>query len=98
MKHHVHLDQRNYFSSRTLRLCSHFADTCRSEIIFVADRLRVHTALMLSPTQIETKELSKAISVFISQGKRGSGKSKIYPVEVLNLFAVILVILDIVNI
>ena len=38
----------------SFRTCSHFADTCVSETIFVANRLRVQIAIMLSATQIGT--------------------------------------------
>ena len=33
-----------------LKPCSHFASRCHSETIFVADRFRVHTVVMLSVT------------------------------------------------
>ena len=50
------------------RPCSHFANRCRSEMSFAADRLRVHTALMLSVTQIGAIPLcSKKWSLAISE-------------------------------
>ena len=52
--------------------CSHVADRWRPETIFVADRRRVHTALMLSVTQIGaipllSKICSEAILEYICQ-------------------------------
>ena len=42
------------FLVNPLRPCSHFADTCLSETVFVVDTLRVHIAMMASTTQIGT--------------------------------------------
>ena len=62
--------------------------TCRSEKIFVANRLRVHTALVLSATKIGTipnpqKKLSRTISECISQSvnniKQNKGAGKLQP-------------------
>ena len=52
--------------------CSYFVYTCRSETSFVADTLWVHTAMMLSATQIgktplRSKKWSKAISEYFPQ-------------------------------
>ena len=41
------------FRSIYFRPCSHFANRCCSEKIFAADKLHVHTALMLSVTKTE---------------------------------------------
>ena len=50
------------------RPCSHFANRCRFEKIFAVDRLHVHTALMLSVTQIGAIPLcSKKRSIAISE-------------------------------
>ena len=50
------------------RICigpySHFADTCGSETIFVVDRLCVHTAMMLSATQIIGNKEARKVKFF----------------------------------
>ena len=64
-----------------LRPCSHFADTYRSETIFVADTLRVHTNMMLSATQISaiplhSKKWSQAISEYYLKSVNNMKKNK----------------------
>ena len=59
-------------NSIILRSCSLFMDRSRSETIFVTDRCRVHTALMLFVTQIGTillcsKKWSETIQEWILQ-------------------------------
>ena len=59
------------------RPCSHFVDTCRSEMIFVVDTLRVRTAIMLSATQIGTIPFrSKRVSEYFPQSLNNMERNK----------------------
>ena len=63
------------------RPCSHFADTCGSETIFVADRFRVHANMMLSATQtgtipLRSKKWSETISEYFPQNVNNMKRNK----------------------
>ena len=63
------------------RPCSHFADTCSPETIFIADRLGVHTAMMLFATQIgkiplRSKKWSEMISEYFPQSVNSMKRNK----------------------
>ena len=54
---------RFIYSARIgIRPYSHFPDTCGSKTSFVVDRLRVHTAVMLSATQIVSEYFLQSVN------------------------------------
>ena len=68
-------------ADNSLRPFSQFAGTCRSETIFVANSLRVHTTMTLSATQIgkiplRSKKYSETISEYSPQSVNGMERNK----------------------